>query len=71
MNTNKESISMKKNHFSFLKGFAHIEIWPNTDYKHYLPKGNVTQRLNRHWVNTGKYLYTSVDLYERSKVVEK
>ena len=62
---------MKKAKFSFIKGFAHIEVWPTGNYQQYLPKGSTVTRLNTHWLQVGKYLNTAVAQYERQKANQK
>ena len=62
---------MEKAKFSFIKGLAHIEVWPTGSYRQYMPKGSVTSRLNGHWLQVGKYLNTAVTQYERQKVAKK
>ena len=62
---------MEKAKFSFIKGLAHIEVWPTGSYRQYMPKGSVTARLNGHWIQVGKYLSTAVTQYERQKANQK
>ncbi|MBE0472517.1 MAG: hypothetical protein IBX55_23800 [Methyloprofundus sp.] len=62
---------MEKAKFSFIKGLAHIEVWPTGNYQQYLPKGSVTARLNSHWLQVGKYLSSSITQYERQKTNQK
>ncbi|WP_044408441.1 hypothetical protein [Thiomicrospira microaerophila] len=62
---------MEKTKFSFIKGFAHIEVWPTGTYQQYLPKGSVTARLNSHWLQVGKYVSASITQYECQKANQK
>ena len=62
---------MKKTQFSFIKGFAHIEVWPTGGYHKYLPKGSATARLNGHWLRVGKHLSAAVAQYDRQKSNQK
>ncbi|MEA1987702.1 MAG: hypothetical protein U9N57_00675 [Pseudomonadota bacterium] len=59
---------MKRLKFGFLKGLAHVEIWPSRNYQQYVPKDSVNIRLNRHWINVGNYLQSAVTSYEQGKV---
>jgi hypothetical protein len=62
---------MEKIKFSFIRGFAQIEVWPKQNYQAYLPKGSVSLRINSYWVNTGGYLKTAMYQYGRTKATEK
>lgn len=33
-----------------------INIFPNTDYSKYIPKGTPAERIERHWNATGEYM---------------
>lgn len=62
---------MEKAKFSFIKGFAHIAVWPRESYQQYLPKDTVATRLNGHWLQVGKYLSSAVTHYDRQKANQK
>ncbi|WP_044413479.1 hypothetical protein [Thiomicrospira microaerophila] len=62
---------MERAKLSFIKSLAHIEVWPTGGYQQYVPKSNVSERLNDHWTQVGKYLSRALVQYEVQQAKQK
>lgn len=62
---------MKTRTKNILKGIGSIfNIAPSTNYNRFISKYSSAQRINNHWVRTGKYLSNSIQRYSHEQEKE-
>jgi hypothetical protein len=62
---------MKEAKITLLKNLTQLEVWPVGDYRQYLAKNSIAERINQHWYRVGNYFCDALTQYDRQRLIQK